>query len=446
MDNQRPSSWPCPYCSQCFLTGAEIRDHLELRLRNALPEILKVLLNTACHPVHDDLDMSEEEPNADNPDSKTDLKCPHPKCEGKKPFTRKKNLQRHYQDHIECNAKCGFCGSNYSRIRGFIIYVRGCKDKKSQEGGGLSLNKEQRQTIKLKEQLSKRAIKELDRRIRARQKHGSEEQDSSSGSDDEGPEEERELDQSSSVRPQRLNKHLHASFSVGDSNGLKQDEAETILRPQRLRKRQRPNESTSSETDMHEESSGQSRSERVSDSETDLSVHDHPQRPIEGVNDCASSTNEHRKELEFSQVNIQDTGQRGDAEMNYLDSSQLIEPSTQSSDPPPFLTSHTSQEYNDLGSITHSAIGPRSAYENEPNQQLYPPLFVYPEAWPNLAFRKELVNANQQSFGVRPDLFFRPEAWPHLAFGNGLNVNQQPLEVHSILFHPDMWATSNLGP
>jgi hypothetical protein len=36
--------------------------------------------------------LTEEEPNTDSLDSGTDLKCPHPKCEGKKPYTRKKNL------------------------------------------------------------------------------------------------------------------------------------------------------------------------------------------------------------------------------------------------------------------------------------------------------------------------------------------------------------------
>jgi hypothetical protein len=199
-----------------------------------LPEVLKVLLKVTCHPAHDGFE---------DPNSQTGLKCPHRECEGKGAYTTKKNLQRHYQNRtaprqlaryrankistldIKCNAICGFCRCSCSHGRSFIIHVGKCKNKKSQEQKRLPFNQEQRQTVTLKERLSKRAIKELNKelRIRARQKDESElvpeEQGSPTSSDDEGSEEEIE---------RRPNKRRHASFSAGDGNGSELDEASTL--------------------------------------------------------------------------------------------------------------------------------------------------------------------------------------------------------------------------
>jgi hypothetical protein len=104
------------------------------------------------------------------------------------------------------------------------------KNKRSLEQKRLPLNQEQRQTVVLKKQLSKQAIEELDRqlRIRARQKDESElvpeEQESFSGGNDEGSEEEREPNQASSVQPHPLNKRRRMSLSAGDGNRQELDE------------------------------------------------------------------------------------------------------------------------------------------------------------------------------------------------------------------------------
>ncbi|KAI9769846.1 MAG: hypothetical protein M1840_003840 [Geoglossum simile] len=190
-------------------------DYPELDLRDVLPEVLKVLLKASCHPAHDGFE---------DPTGQTGLKCPHRECEGKGTYTIKKNLQRHYQNRIsslqlgrhntneistpdiECNAQCGFCGCSYSRARGFIIHVGKCNGWKSQKEKGLSVN--QKQTLMLKEELSKRSIFELDCQLRKRacQKDESElvpeEQNSSSNGDDEGSEEEGKLNRMSCTQSQ----------------------------------------------------------------------------------------------------------------------------------------------------------------------------------------------------------------------------------------------------
>lgn len=142
-----------------------------------LPEVLKVLLKVACHPAHDGFE---------DPNSQTGLKCPHRECEGKGTYTTKKNLQRHYQNRtaprrlakyktnkiltpdIKCNAICGFCRCSCIHARSFIIHVGKCKNKKSQEQKRLPFNQEQRRTVMLKEELSKRSIYELDGQLRIR--------------------------------------------------------------------------------------------------------------------------------------------------------------------------------------------------------------------------------------------------------------------------------------
>jgi hypothetical protein len=86
-----------------------------LRLRNALPELLKVLLSTPCSPARNPHTL-EEEPDETLGDSiedeteteaeteaeihtekKNELKCPHPECKRKRRcFTQKNKLMRHY--------------------------------------------------------------------------------------------------------------------------------------------------------------------------------------------------------------------------------------------------------------------------------------------------------------------------------------------------------------
>ncbi|KAH0563232.1 hypothetical protein GP486_002200 [Trichoglossum hirsutum] len=125
--NNRPSSpWPCPYCSRCFSTQEDIRNHLELRFRNALPELLKVLSNAACYPTHNAVrvprtsereldetlgDSIEDETETESESEietetethtgkKNRLRCPHQECKRKKAsFSKKNNMMRHYHGY-----------------------------------------------------------------------------------------------------------------------------------------------------------------------------------------------------------------------------------------------------------------------------------------------------------------------------------------------------------
>ncbi|KAI9782242.1 MAG: hypothetical protein M1839_005356 [Geoglossum umbratile] len=302
MDNRQPSSWTCPYCSQCFSVREELRndlrDHIKLRLHNVLPEILKILLKTADHDrLHKYLELHLRNvlpevlevllkavchDGSENPNNKTHLKCPHHKCKGRKAFAKRSNLVRHYQSRmassllarrktnetsnldIKCNAQCGFCGCSSNNTRGFIAHVRKCMNEKSTEQETLRLNREQRQTIKLMRQLGKQANEMLEKADQTDK--SDEEQVSSSCSGDESSEEGREQ----SDRPK---KRQRTSISTGDSSGPEPDKTATNMESQHPTKRQHPDKNISLESDMW--SSGRPSSLRcMPKSETGLSDQD----------------------------------------------------------------------------------------------------------------------------------------------------------------------------
>ncbi|KAK5998416.1 hypothetical protein PT974_00795 [Cladobotryum mycophilum] len=92
------------------------------------------------------------------------FECPHPECFNKikTPFTRRKDLVRHFAKHVRCRERCLFCRCDIDLVRKYATHYDICKARQSQvEQGTLSshLNIE---AIKTRRRLGKLASEELD--------------------------------------------------------------------------------------------------------------------------------------------------------------------------------------------------------------------------------------------------------------------------------------------
>ncbi|KAI9767331.1 MAG: hypothetical protein M1840_005740 [Geoglossum simile] len=61
------------------------------------------------------------------------LRCPFPSCNGEETYTKKQNMFRHYQTHIECFETCAFCDRTFNYLRKLVKHLEDCKIKKTQD-------------------------------------------------------------------------------------------------------------------------------------------------------------------------------------------------------------------------------------------------------------------------------------------------------------------------
>ncbi|PFH55468.1 hypothetical protein XA68_18262 [Ophiocordyceps unilateralis] len=63
------------------------------------------------------------------------FQCPHPECFGKKktPFTRRKDLVRHFTMHSRCREHCEFCGCEILIVRSYVTHYDICEARLRQK-------------------------------------------------------------------------------------------------------------------------------------------------------------------------------------------------------------------------------------------------------------------------------------------------------------------------
>ncbi|KAI9853843.1 MAG: hypothetical protein M1813_001789 [Trichoglossum hirsutum] len=183
-DQARPQ-WSCAYCGRCFATQKAIRNHIEterLRIGDLIEQLRIAFLHStspySTHTTEDSHDETVGDSDGSVPDNQSSkhesidqsnkgdrLRCPFPSCNGEETYTKKTNMFRHYQTHIECNEKCAFCKKPFNRLRKLVKHLEDCKVKKNQDRQGIWPSQTQYLALRRKDRLCKSALEQMEQQM-----------------------------------------------------------------------------------------------------------------------------------------------------------------------------------------------------------------------------------------------------------------------------------------
>merc|ERR1711939_94506 len=168
--------WSCSFCTQTFHDRTEAESHIngyKISAQYHLRELQQALLHQEAQVCNGDYttflpdrcDILRVTSNRGHSGNES-FKCPHVSCEGKAiRYRAKRNLERHYSNHILINEKCPYCLRLFRNLRSFTYHCEQCKKQLGQNVESEASQKEVKRRMK---SLRTDAARKLDRECRSR--------------------------------------------------------------------------------------------------------------------------------------------------------------------------------------------------------------------------------------------------------------------------------------
>ncbi|KAF2678349.1 hypothetical protein K458DRAFT_140875 [Lentithecium fluviatile CBS 122367] len=70
-------------------------------------------------------------PHCEDRSESKPISCPHPDCSKKPPYAQRRNMTRHFTNHVSCSETCVFCSRSFSKVRQYTNHFEKCKTRNS---------------------------------------------------------------------------------------------------------------------------------------------------------------------------------------------------------------------------------------------------------------------------------------------------------------------------